>query len=152
MPDNTNQTPIQSAWIAFVGSLRQLLVVQPDDRPLDQYLAFRDTVLRLVENQKFLDELKAAWPVVSNMPPDYPEEEINNALLMELRAFPLAVEVAQATARNTDEPVWERFKTWLGRGSTITGSVKDLLDHLPPWAKSVLTMLKELLDLFTGKN
>lgn len=152
MPDNTNYTPVQGAWIAFVASLRQLLVVQPDDRPLDQYLAFRDTVLSLVEDQKFLDELQGAWPVVANMPPDFPEREINDALLMELKAFPLAVEVVQATAKNTDGPVWEQFKTWLGRGSTVTGSVKDLLDHLPPWAKSVLTLLRELLDLFKGKD
>lgn len=152
MPDNTNYTPIQSAWIAFIASLRKLLVVQPDDRPLDQYLAFRDAVLRLAEDQKFLDELQQAWPFVANAPPGFPGEEINNALLIELRTFPLAVEVALATERDPDKTVWGRFKNWLDRGSTVTGSVKDLLDHLPPWAKSVLTLLEELLNLFKGKD
>ena len=152
MPDNTNYTPIQSAWIGFITSLRQLLVVQPDDRPLDQYLAFRDSVLTLVQNQKFLDELEEAWPPITDLPPEYPIEELNNALLMELKAFPLAVEVAQTTEKNTDGPIMGWVMNWVGRASTVTGSVKDLLDTLPPWAKGVLTLLKQLLDLFKGKD
>src|SRR5438034_641223 len=91
MPDNPAQTPIQVAWIAFATSVRSLLTSQLDDRPLEQYLAFRDTILALVQNERFLRELNQAWGKSSNTP------EIRDALLMELKAFPLAVEVAQAT-------------------------------------------------------
>ena len=126
--------------------MRSLLVPQPDDRPLDQYLAFRDTVLTLVRDQRFLVDLDKGWATqFSNEP------AISNALLMELNAFPLAVEVAQATERASGESKGSLTK-WLSRASTVTGSVKDLLESLPWYAKSSMTLFKELLDLFRGKD
>jgi hypothetical protein len=145
MPDKPAQTPIQMAWIAFTTSVRSLLIPQLDDRPLDRYLEFRDTIIALVQNQKFLIELNRAWAKFSNTP------EIHDALLMELKAFPLAVEVAQATERPAGESKGWLTK-WLGRASTVTSSVKDLLPDLPWYAKSSITLFKELLDLFKAKE
>jgi len=36
MPNDSNHTPIQIAWVKFVTSVQCLLAVQIDDRPLDQ--------------------------------------------------------------------------------------------------------------------
>jgi len=132
MPNDTNYTEIQAAWMDYTNSVQLLLVPVPDDRPMDQYLAFRDKVILIVQDQKFLNELQQAWPSLT----DVPKIEIGEALLMELKAFPLALEVAKATEKDSREAKgW--FSKWLGRASTVSGSVKDLVDSLP--------MLKALL-------
>ncbi len=69
---------------------------------------------------------------------------------MELQAFPLAVEVAEKTAKEEGKKGW--WRKILGRASTTTGSVKDLSDNLPPYAKGALTLFKELIDLFKGQD
>ena len=147
MPNDAGYTDIQSVWMGYTNSVRILLVPIPDDRPMDQYLAFRDKVILMVQDQKFLNELQQAWPSIT----DAPKTEIGEALLMELKAFPLALEVAKATEKDTREfKGW--FGRWLGRASTVTGSVKDLVDNLPAYAKGAITLFKELIDLFRGKD
>ncbi len=147
MPDNTNYSHFQAAWIDYTACLRLLLASQPDDRPLDQYLAFRDKVISMVQDQQFLFELQNAWKPFT----DTEKVEIGEALLMELKTFPLAVEVAKTTEKGSSETKgW--LSKWLGRASTVTGSVKDLVDTLPPYAKGAITLLKEVSDLFKGKD
>ena len=147
MPENMTLTPIQVAWIGFTKNVRVLLDPQPDDRPLDQYLIFRDSVIVLVQDEKFLNELNAAWAPFT----DHPRREIGDALIMELNAFSRAVEVAQATEKS-EEGLRPWIRRWLGRGSTVAGSVKDIVDNLPPYAKNAITLFKELMDLFKGKD
>ena len=143
MADEGNRTDIQLAWIAFVRSTGELCVPSPDDRPLDQFLPFRDKVLALVLSEQFLKELNKAWIDLTN------NQDIRDALLLELKAFPLAAEVAKAA-----NPTPTASKGWLhsllGRASTVAGSVKDLVEKLPWWAKSAITLFKELVDLFKG--
>ena len=38
---------VENVWLRFVRNTTQALVVQPDDRPPDQYMEFRDQVLTL---------------------------------------------------------------------------------------------------------
>ncbi|MDR4505851.1 MAG: hypothetical protein MRK01_13850 [Candidatus Scalindua sp.] len=140
-----NYPEIKAAWMGFTKSVRLLLVPQQDDRPLDQYLEFRDAVFVIVEGEKFLDELQNAWVPFT----DTPQKEVGGALLMELKAFPLAIEVAQATEKTTVESKgW--MKRWLGRASVVTGSIKDMLGT-SPYIKSAITLFEELFDLFKGK-
>jgi hypothetical protein len=61
VPDDPNLSRIENAWLRFVRNVRDILVFQADDRPLDQYLAFRDEALALVESNEFLAELKNIW-------------------------------------------------------------------------------------------
>jgi hypothetical protein len=148
--ENATQTsqkiihPIQPAWLAFVKSVQILLVPQVDDRPLDQYLAFRDKVLELAQSEQFLANLNKRWGGFR----DNPKKEIGDALILELEAFPRAIEIAKAIEKPEDSKKW--WKKLLGHASTVTGSMKDLLDALPPEAKMALTLLKELFDLFKG--
>ena len=147
MPEPESLSEIRSAWNSFAQSTGALLVPMPDDRPLDQFLPFRDRVLMLVQSEAFLQALDAAWVPFANSP----NSEVSEALLMELRAFPLAAEVAKATASTSAES-----RGWLnklfGRASTVAGSVKDLVETLPPWAKNAITLFKELVDVFKGKD
>ncbi|HQY57231.1 MAG: hypothetical protein KA240_01640 [Nitrospira sp.] len=145
MPADTNRAPIQIAWINFVKSVTLLLVPQTDDRPLDQYLPFRDAVLNLVQSEKFLMEFNKGWT-----PPGESSEqaEIKQVFLLELEAFPRAVEVVQATTGPEESKA--SLKHWLGRASTVCGSAKDLKEDLPWYAKGGLTAFKELLDVFKG--
>lgn len=148
MPNGITRTPIQIAWLNFTKSVQVFLVPQPDDRPLDQFLSFRDAVLSLVQGESFLTQFNQSWT-----PEDEKKNspaEIKDALLMEIQAFPLAVEVARATSKPEESKGW--WKTMLGRASTVSGSVKDLMEHLPPSAKQARTLFKELIDLFRGKD
>ncbi|HET8924375.1 MAG TPA: hypothetical protein VFN26_15420 [Candidatus Acidoferrum sp.] len=146
MATGTEPTPIRVAWANFVTSVQILLVPQTNDRPLDQYLSFRAAVLGLVQGEQSLAELDSAWTATTNQPlPD-----IRNTLLLELQAFPLAVEVAQKTGTQEEAKGWGR--KLLGRASTVSSSVKDLMDNLPPYAKNALTLFRELIDLFKGTD
>jgi hypothetical protein len=133
---------LEAPWRAYVKSVRVLLVPDPDDRPLDQYLEMRDRVLGIVESYEFTRDLEVPWN--SNL-----SDDVRAALLSELKALPLAVEVASATAKSDSEKTgW--FKRLLGRASTVAGSVKDILANLPPNVKNGLTLLKEVIDIFKG--
>jgi len=147
MPNEDKLAPIEEAWINFIKSVRNLLIVQSDDRPLDQYLEFRNKVLALVEETKFLDALHQNWAPFT----DYPEIESGQALLLELQAFPRAVEVAQ-TAEPSKGLSRGLVNRWLSRASIVAGSVNDIIDDLPPYAKNAITLFKELCKLFNGKE
>lgn len=144
MPDEGKYTPAQSAWLDFTTDVRGLLVPQADDRPLDQYLVLRDNVLALAQSPQFLAELQQGWPP----PGALPNLDVGSALLVELRAFRRAIEVAQATEKASAES-----KAWwaklLGRASTTVGSVKDCVE-MTPFGKGVTTLVKEAIDLFKG--
>lgn len=142
---NDARTPIQTAWLKFAMSVQSLLVPQVDDRPLDQYLAIRDAVLVLVQSNQFLAELNKGWSETLSATP-----EIKTALLLELEAFPRAVEVAQTIAKPEETKGW--WRNMLGRASTVSGSVKDIVENLPPYARHGLVLFKELIDLFKGKD
>jgi hypothetical protein len=70
--------------------------------------------------------------------------------LLELEAFPRAAEIAQTTAKPEEAKGW--WRRVLGRASTTVGSVKDLSENLPPYAKSALTLFKELIEIFRAKE
>jgi hypothetical protein len=154
MPDQTNYTPIQAVWMEFTSKVRILLIPQSDDRPLDQYLPFRETVIALVQSPKFLEDLNSAWTSS-----DFAiSEDIKKALIMELDAFRLSAEVAQTIPKSTAETPAAESKGWretlfnlLGRASTTVGSLKDIVE-LSPYAKAAVTLFKELIDLFKGKK
>jgi hypothetical protein len=147
MLEPPDMTPIQSAWWRFIDSSRVILVLQPDARPLDQYLQFRDTALALAQSPDFLAGLQQSWSSFQ----DVPRVEVGNALLMELEAFPRAVEVANTTAASESEKkVW--FRILLGKASTVAGSVDDIMENLPPLVKGGIKLVREVMDLFKGKD
>jgi hypothetical protein len=155
MPDYSTFPVPQGDWLRFVESLRLLLGPQPDDRPLDQFLQFRDAVLEFVSSPDFLTGLQAGWPPAAPMNQtaltSVQQQQIANILLLELRAFPAAVEVAHAQEKSgSEDKGWFRKQIGrlIGRASTGTGSMKDLLDNLPPHVKMGLTALKQVLDVF----
>jgi hypothetical protein len=143
-PTPPKPSEFRLAWIRFTDHVKPLLVAVPDDRPLDQFLPFRDKVYGIIQGKEFLEELDKGWIVFT----DYPLVETGQALLMEMNAFSYAAEVAKET-----EPVEESTKkTWisrlLGKASVVTGSVNDLVTNLPPWVKSGITLFKEAIDIF----
>ena len=143
----TTMTPIQSAWWYFIDSSRVILVPQPDDRPLDLYLPFRDRVITLVQSPDFLAGLQQSWPPFE----DTPRAEIGKALLMELQAFPPALEVVNtAAASDVEKKRWSRGL--LGKASTVAGSVDDIVDNLPPLVKGGIKLFREVVDLFKGND
>ena len=115
--------PLTLAWINVMNSAWDLLAPQPDDRPLDQYLAFRDRTINIVLSSKFLDAIDKAWPSAAQ---EHEVQDILDGLLLELQAFPLSVQVLMATSKPEEaKSLWSKVAS---RGSTTCGSVKDLLD------------------------
>jgi len=136
-----NMTPVQFAWNEFANSTHVLFEVQPDDRPLDQFIDFRNSVLDGVEADKFLVDLDNEWrSTLANQP------DIENALLLELQAFPKAIEVAKATKDTEESPKGFRNR-WLSRAATVAGSVKDICKE-NTYARLALTLFEELCRLF----
>jgi hypothetical protein len=150
MPDKEANSPIKSVWTEYTKAIQVLLVVQSDDRPLDQYLGFRDSVLSIVQSQQFVEALDRAWSTKPKQQSSPMDDRVGETLLLELKAFPHAVEVAQAAGKplSEDKGWWYRVLSW---ASTGIGSVKDFLDNLPPWAKNTLVIFKELIDIFRAK-
>ena len=144
-PSEPPLSPLRLEWLPFTKGVRSLLVAQPDDRPLDQYLALRDNALAQVQSDQFLDELDKQW----NSQKGEPGEEVLRALAAELKAFGLAQEVADATSRDPAEKrKWQ--SKFLGRASITVGSAKDLLDKSPWYVKGGVTVFKEVIDVFSG--
>ena len=137
---------IETSFTSFFPA-QTFLVPQPEDRPLDQYLALRDNALAQVQSEQFLDELDKKWASQKGGP----GEEVLRAHVMELKAFTLAQEVARATANDAAET-----KKWLsnslGRASIAVGSTKELLAESPWYVKGAVTLLKEVIDVFSGKD
>lgn len=102
--------------------------------------------MSVVQSPPFMMELEESWRVLETPA----MAEIAEALIEELNAFPRMVEVA---THGTEEP--DERKNWLskclGKASTVAGSVGDLLENLPPYAKSGIKLFKELIDLFKSK-
>jgi hypothetical protein len=143
-PSPPKPSEFRLAWMRFTDSVKPLLVAVPDDRPLDQFLPFREKVYSIIQGKEFLEELDKSWIVYT----DYPLHETGQALLMEMNAFTFAAEVAKET-----EPLEETTKkTWMGRllgkASVVTGSVKDIISDLPPMVKNGITLFKEAIDIF----
>jgi hypothetical protein len=98
-PNEPPLSPLRLGWLPFIKGVQTFLVPQPDDRPLDQFLALRDSALAQVQSKEFLDELDKEWERQKGKP----GEELLRAVVMELKAFTLAQEVAHATAKDPAE-------------------------------------------------
>ena len=146
-PPPNGPSPIRSVWLRYVQKTNGLLIPVPSDRPLDQFLEFRSSVYEIVIGEPFLVELDNAWLSFQegNL------QRIGVALITEINAFSNAVEVAEHT-----EPPDRKSTSWakplLDKASVVAGSVGDILDNLPPYAKHAITLFKELLDLFKSKG
>lgn len=145
---------MKDLWIAFVDSVRSLMIASPHDRGLDQYLPVRDFVTELVKDEQFISLLEKTfidYPINKNTAPiseDRLKTKIVEALKMELAAFPVAVEVNRTTSKPDDAPkAWS--ERWLGKASTVIGSVKDFVSDSP--LKHGLTVYQEVVDLFKGE-
>ena len=126
------------AWIGFLENLGVVLEASEKAEGLKQFAAFRKQVITLVLDGEFIEELDRSFESLSST-----DSKIADALLEELRAFSSSI---LETKKKRKKKGW--LKRWLGRGKAIVGSVDDLLDALPSWAKAGLTLLKELIDIF----
>jgi hypothetical protein len=135
-----------------VQSLRQLLSGVPPERSLAPYLALRNTALDASERADVVSDLQRTWFSLHspNASPDN-----GHLLLMELTAFPAAVEIAEDEEKSSDENKTAKDKRTskkrlLSIAKTTLDSTRDILDNLPPTAKGVLKVLGEVIDLFRG--
>ena len=147
---NTNdEGEFSSTWSRFVGALKRLLSGVPQQRALDPYMPLRDAALQAAESPQLKNELEAAWLKLHGPKNEGTAPQIAHLLLMELRAFPSAVEIAEAEQNAQKEPSLSK-RHLLSIGETTIDSIKDILENLPPLAKGALTALSEILKIFRG--
>jgi len=147
--------PEQRAWINFTISLRKPFT-EIDDVDLLPFHTLRNSIILFVENPTFLQQFRQGWSEAFAPNPQYPQARMNllgDLFYQELEAFTNSVKAQQESESPSNElPPEERKSFWrkiLGRGSTVVGSAKDLIDNNPE-LKMGFTLLKELLDIFKG--
>jgi len=119
------------------------MVVDADNRPLDQFLAVRDHALGIVQSEVFENQLEKEW-FEANLQPD-----VRAGLIAEMGAVPRAFEVSQATGSAAEQKGWR--KHLLEVSSTVVESVKDFFSNSNNgYVKSALTLLKESVDIYKG--
>ncbi len=144
----------EAAFYRFRDALQDLLTIQPEDRVLDQYLAFRDAVFELLKSEAFRNELQMALRTfTTNSDFGYARnEQIVNILRLELEATARGAEVVRSLS--TPEQKQSGLRRLLGRASTVNGSIKEVLEEVLrryPLLRGGLIVFGELLDLFKGK-
>lgn len=156
MPDSDR--PFGDRWLRFVGAARRDLDRLPARRPADQFIQFRDDVLREVEReavanavQDVLARLYEARPPAAG-PSDARSSPADGARIAELvvqewDAYVAAVNVAEAEARE-GMPGTPRAPSLARFGKTALDSFRDIADKLPPHVKALLKLFSEVFDLF----
>jgi hypothetical protein len=136
-----------NAWKEFVQSVRSILTPSSDERELDQFLPLRNHVLEVVQSEDFLTQFKNEFEknITTNDKENSLNVKIIRALIMEMQAFPLSVEVAEKNSKLSNEANWN--KKSLGRASTVTGSIKDFVKE-DTWVKKGLIVFNEVIDIF----
>lgn len=149
--DQPDQGEFATTWSRFVRAARRLLAGVPQERLLDPYLPLKDAALDAAESRRVVAALQRAWEQRHETvdKPGESEPVVTHLLLLEVRAFPAAVELAQIEEK-TGEERRSIVKRLLGLGKTTVDSVREILDDLPPLAKGALTVLGEVFDLFRG--
>jgi hypothetical protein len=90
------------AWKGFAAALRRLLTEPPSDRPLDAFLTLRNATLDAFEDAGMIADLQSAWHRLHTKQ-DSPNPA--HLLLMDLLAFPAALELKAAEEKVTKRPV-----------------------------------------------
>lgn len=150
MPDPLPAGKLKVRWQAFVRGLRSLLSGLPEHRYQDQFLRIKEAALNLAESEGMAEEIDAAYRkavlTTDNVPT--PAADAVEVVVMELEAFPLAVEVHEAEEKAGTAKAGAGKKL-RAAAKTILGSVDDLF-KLTDYGKGVLSVLKEALDLLGG--
>jgi hypothetical protein len=128
----------------FVKAVRSLLSADADHVPIQHYNTLRNKVFLILEDEKFLAAITKAW---NELKPE--QDDVKDAMLEELRAFSGALESANAEEKKNPDVSW--WSASLGWASTSIGSLKDILEETP-YVKNVLTLFKEVVDIFRGKE
>ena len=136
------------AWVRYVGALRRLLAEPPSERVLDAFLMLRDAALDALEAPGMVANLQTSWASLHGK-----KETPNPAhlLLLEVLAFPVALDLKDAEEKVSKEPKKSLWKRLLGIGGTVIDSTHDILEDLPWHWKALLKAGKEVVDIFRGE-
>src|SRR5947209_5616513 len=139
MPTTRSEGEVKSRWQAFVRALRTLFGALPEHRHQDQYLRIKEAAITLAEGDSFAGEIDKSYRdavmVAGNVRPEADAVEI---VVMELEAFPLAIQVHEAEEKaGTTKP--GALKRLQSAAKTILGSVGDLF-KLTDTGKAVVTV------------
>ncbi len=152
MTENETNENVQGdfarAWQGFVKALRGILTGPPPERPLDAFISLRNEALDAAENDDVTLVLQEGW---SKLHESTQAPLVAHLLLTEVQAFPVAIELTKGEQMEDVTPTFSK-KRLLGLGKTVLGSVSDILNDVldkNPLAKGVLTVLDEVLDIFS---
>jgi hypothetical protein len=142
----SGQTPDKTfapLWPSFIGAARQDLDRLPKDRPIDQYLQWKEAVLEQTSTPEFSQEIEIA---LAQLWADPTTRAAAQLLEGELQAYAAAVKVAQLQRRS--EPDLTEPPSMTSLGKTAVDSFKEIASNLPPGVRALLTLLSEVFEIF----
>jgi hypothetical protein len=142
--------PIRPELLRYIKNVEKSIPFPTENIPLAQYWDLNKKVFQLVQAPKFLDAMDEEWKKLRTKEGS---GVVLDAMLEELNAFSNAVDGGEAAEKENPDALPKGWRsTMLGWASTTVGSLKDLLKEAPWYVKSVLTLFKELIDIFKGKE
>src|SRR2546425_11304654 len=100
-PSDEGSGEFAAAWKRFVGALRRLLAEPASERSLDAFLTLRDAALDALEAPSMVANLQVSW---SNLHSKKETPNPAHLLLLEVLAFPVALDLKDAEEKASKEP------------------------------------------------
>lgn len=140
-----------NAWLEFVAAFQRVLTYRRTRPPLGHFSGFRDGTIKMARSVQMQAAMRLAikslyGSVDSELEASASDDHPADLFIEELRAYSRAVSSFEARAvRKKSEGKWP--KRLCGVASTILGSAKDVVGEVP-YAKPVISCLKEVADIF----
>jgi hypothetical protein len=144
MPEFSPAHEFSQTWHRFINALTSLWTIDADSfaaHRLSHYAQLSKDVLKAAVETTFVNTLRAAW---LQRRKKRKQRVVADLFLDEIRSFSAAVEAPQSS----NQP--GRRQELLSNAGVVLGSLKDLFDDLPWWAKGTICLLREVADLFKG--
>ncbi|OUM04444.1 hypothetical protein [Variovorax sp. JS1663] len=140
---------VKRIWLDFVASLDAAL--DHPDQGLEQYLTFKQAVLALITDKRFVDRL-AFFIDPANEDVDGPGEPIARALTEALKGAASDLDALRSrTPESPSKGQWAAQKrTALARAGMAIGCLKGILNIIRDsngFARSGLTLLETLIEI-----
>ena len=144
-----------TSWLGYVETLRNALRAAAEDQERPYLLHYRQQLedsAALLAEAGFVSELQQLW---LEMLKEERSAAAARMFLAEVTAYKAATDevLGQRAPQPTASPksLWDRIRECLGGGKTVLGSAKDIFKGLPEWAKAILSVAEEIVDLVRGK-
>lgn len=142
--DEPRRDRFAPAWLRFTNAAKKDLSQLPARRPVDQFIQFRDAVLKEITDPTVVGEIDDS---LSELAGDEKMSGVADLVTQELNAYAAAVDVAHADAKASAGMGGARPPVLARLGRTAIDSFREIVD-LSPRLKALMKLFSELFELF----